>query len=421
MKLQMGTKNLDKTRWILLAGAMLICATCAWKQLWSITFNPLQDVYHISVDFLNSTYSIYSLLATLLMLLAGMLVDRFGAGIMIFTGAVTYFVGMALPGISSSPYAFAIGYIIFLSWSDQVVYVGAMSNLAKAFPDRRGLTMSMAAVGISLGEIVFPPLCQKFIETMGLSGQFWMMALILTAVCLIGLLLCPTPPDDYLPEGFQLSGEGEDDAENPDVDKPKGFIQKDWKMMLKDPAFYILFIISIIGAMTGIMLMSQSSWMAQEIAQVTPAQGAWLVSAGGVAAFVGKLFCGWLGDKINRLNLMIVIFVVMAIVMIMMLFCEGKAIYFVVVMLLGVFFSGGFSATTPAITSDLFGTKYFALNFSIIMCSLPIGMATVPWIATLGLKTGSFVVTFGIEAVVSIIALILSFILKKIRNGRLDI
>lgn len=422
MRLQMSTNNFDKKRWLLLIGALLICVTCSWKQLWSITFNPLQDIYGISVDFLNSTYSIYSLLATLLMLLAGKLVDRFGASIMIFTGAISYFIGMALPGISSSPYAFAIGYIIFLSWSDQVVYVGAFDHLAKAFPDRRGITMSAASVGISLGGMVLPVLCQGLIDKIGFSAQFWIMAMILCGVCLIGLILCPKPPEGYVPAGYKIPDPAEEEQKELEEENARpGFVQKDWKMMLKDPAFYIYFIIAILGAMTGVMLMSQSSWMAQEIAQVTPAQGALLVSGLGLAAFVGKLFFGWLGDKIGRLNLMIIVFIIMTIVMVLLLFCEGKALYFVIVFWIGVFASGGISSSMPAITSDLFGTKFFALNFAIIMCSLPIGQAIVPWVATLGLKTGSFVVTFGIEAVAGAVGIVLCLILKKIRNGRLDV
>lgn len=414
MEQQISTRK----RLICLIGAFLILSTCSWKQLWSITFNPLISDYGFTAQSLAGTYSTYALLATVLMLAGGKLIDHFGTNIIIISGAVAYLIGEVLPGIIHTQFAFALGYILFLSWADNVVYIGTFENLSAVFHGRRGLVMSLAAVGMSAGEIALPPFSQKLITSYGLSIQFFVVGILLCLACLIGLVMCPGK------KRTQRTGE-DDSEENAEteavVSQNSDFIQKDWKMMLKDIGFWLYFILVIFSGITGIMLISQCSWMAQDIIKISPTQGAWLVSALAVSMFFGKLFWGWLGDKIGRLNLLILMFIVMTVAMIGIVFSgEGRAVQFIGCMLVGVFSSGGLSGVTPAIVSDMFGTKHFALNFSIVMCALPIGQAAVPWIANIAAR-GNYVLAFSIEVIVAAAGVALAIALKKAKTGKLDI
>lgn len=412
MKFQIKAINLDKRRWMFLAVGIVILITISFKNLWSVTLDPIIDTFGATDEFMATIYTAYTVTGFCFMLIGGKCVDRFGPTLVIMSAVFGYLIGMGLPAIIHSPLSFGIGYIIFLSYCDQVLYVAVFANIAKLFPDKRGTTMAITSVGISLGGAILPPLCQFLLSSYGLAVQFGVMGVLLAAICAVGLILFPEPSSDYLPSGYVA------EAETKKEDK---FEEKDWKGLLKDPGFYMYFFLVALGGAAGIMLISQCSWLAQDVVKVSAAQGAWLVSALSVCMMIGKLVLGFLSDKVKSLNVIVLIFVIFSVIMIgLTMSGEGRTMLFMGCMIVGAFAAGGSSAMTPVVIADLFGTKNFAFNLSIIMLALPIGQAVVPWIANIG-RSGNFVLLFTVEAVLSIIGLVIAIILRKIKIKNLNI
>lgn len=412
MKFQIKPINLDKRRWLFLAVGIMILITLSFKNLWSVTLDPIIDTYGATDNYMATIYTIFTVTGFCFMLIGGKCVDRFGPTIVIISAMFGFLFGMGLPAVIHSPLSFGIGYVIFLAYADQVLYVAVFANIAKLFPDKRGTTMAITSVGISLGGSILPPLCEFLLSSYGLAVQFGVMGILLAGICAIGVVLFPEPSSDYLPSGYVAQN---DDAEE------KEFEEKNWKGLLQDPGFYMFFALVALGGAAGIMIISQCSWLAQDVVKVTPAQGAWLVSALSVCMMIGKLTLGFLSDKVKSLNVIVIIFTIFSIVFIgLTLSGEGRTALFMGCMIVGAFAGGGSSAMTPVVTADLFGTKNFAFNFAIVMLALPIGQAVVPWIANLG-RGGDFVTLFTVQAGISIAGLIIALILRKMKINKLDV
>lgn len=412
MKFQIKAINLDKRRWLFFAVGIMILTTLSFKNMWSITLDPIINTYGTTDTFMATIYTAFTVTGVCFMLIGGKCVDRFGPTLVIFSGIFGYLFGMGLPAIIQSPMAFGIGYVIFLSYCDQVLYVAVFANIVRLFPDKRGTTMAITNVGISLGSAIFPPLCEFLLSSYGLAVQFGVMGIILAGICAAGLVLFPEPGDDYLPSGFVASD---------NVAEEDGFEEKDWKGLLRDPGFYMYFILVALGGMSGIMIISQSSWLAQDVVKVTAAQGAWIVSALSVCMVIGKLTLGFLSDKIKSLNVIVIIFLFFSVSMIgLTMSGEGRTALFIGCMIIGAFAGGGSSAMAPVVVADLFGTKNFAFNFSIVMMALPLGQAAVPWVANIG-RAGNFAVLFAVQAGISVVGLIIALILRKTKIKKLNI
>ena len=401
---------------------ILLMATLSYGYTWSLMINPMIEFRGATDQLMATIYSVNMVAVSIFTLVGGKLLDRFGSGKIIFSGILAMVIGQIFCSFWTSTLGFALCYVILMGWHGSVVYLAVYDNIMKLFPDKKGTAVAIAGMGIPGGAIFMSPMCQWLIDNFGFDTQFLIMGVIVGAVGFISLFFFFTPPEGYVPEGYAaLEKQPVTEDRTVRESAQEGFVQKDWKMMIKDPSFYLLLILPLFGTIAGTIISFQMSWLAQDIVKVTAAQAAWMVSAVSMANTLGKLFWGSIADKLGRLNVNIIIYACMAIITLMLMFAkEGMAIYFMICCIGTIFLYGGTSAIMAPLTSDLFGSKNFGFNFSIVYQAVVAAGIIGPWVAAFARGSGNLAIVFGIGAATSAVALAASLILRAKKKDSIE-
>jgi OFA family oxalate/formate antiporter-like MFS transporter len=86
---------------------------------------------------------------------------------------------------------------------------------------------------------------------------------------------------------------------------------------------------------------------------------------------LGRLFWGMVSDKLGRINTLIVLLVIAAVLSLLVNAANGYWIY-VLIALIG-FSYGGLLSNFPSLTADLFGAKHMATNYGFVLLGFGAG------------------------------------------------
>src|SRR5262249_41493410 len=219
--------------------------------------------------------------------------ERFGAPVVVAVGAVAMAAGIASLGLVGRPWQL---YPVFLVMS---VRWGAMSggalNILGApwFQRRRGLAVSLAFNGATLGGVLVAPVLLELVGRLGFARALGIAALAQLAV-LLALAAA------VLRRGPETLGMGPD-GDAPRAATPRGTAVADrgWRGdALRTWRFWS------VSAPLALGLAAQGGGLAPPVALVTPplraGGAARVVSATTAAALIGRLATGFVVDRLNR-------------------------------------------------------------------------------------------------------------------------
>ena len=177
--------------------------------------------------------------------------------------------------------------------------------------------------------------------------------------------------------------------------------EKDWKELPKDPVFWVMTALFFSGCFFGMMVISQASPIAQNMAGMSAAAAASVVSVLAVFNVASRFICGTLSDKIGRINtLTITLFVAMGGLFVLLIAGSSTFGVFAGISMLG-FAYGSFLAIFPGFTVDQFGAKDNSLKYGLIYWGLaaggffgPIAMSKI--YAASGSYRMAFIVAIGV-------------------------
>ena len=308
---------------------------------------------------------------------AGWIVDRFGprrlmlAGILMAGGAL---VGLGAVSAVSAFYVFyffnALGYVCGGPLPNQVL-------LSRWFDKARGKAMGIAYLGIGVGGAIVPLL------SAWLTGRFaWRVSLQLVGVLIV---LIAFPLAFVVPERRESS-----ETHRPtrmSTDQSIG-------TLLTSPAFYLL----AIGSMCSIAAVGGTNQhlklflsLDRGFAQRDAAQIISLVLAISIA---GRLFMGWLADRVPVKHVMLLIYALVAgSVPLLLAGASRPAMYaFAVVFGLGL---GGEYMIIPLMAGELFGLEVLGRVMGIVLTADGVAEATAPMlVGYLRDQSGSYTTGF---------------------------
>jgi len=193
-----------------------------------------------------------------------------------------------------------------------------------------------------------------------------------------------------------------------------------WTQMLKQPSFYVIYIMMTMVAFGGLVVTSQL----KEIAgfyKVDKVIIAWGLSAAILAIQLNRIvngltrpLWGWISDHIGRENAMFSAFLIEGIAIWGWLQTIHRPVMFVLLSSLVFFAWGEIFSLFPSITADLFGRRWATTNYGIVYTAK--GTAAIfsaPVAAYVMLKTGSWVPVFYVMVACDIIAAFMALLWLK--------
>ncbi|MEZ6190173.1 MAG: OFA family MFS transporter [Phycisphaerales bacterium] len=296
-------------------------------------------------------------------------------------------------------------------------YVCPIAALVKWFPSAKGLVVGIAVAGFGFGAYIFkdPNVgAAGYIGSRGISEFF----LVHGVICLVGItagaMLLRNPPNAAAPKTGGASGGGGDST---------------WRDTLRQPSFYLLWLMYFSGAMAGLMVIGITKGFIQEqLINAAVKAGATLndelkalcstkgLTAVGVLSIfnaVGRIVWGLVSDKIGRTPSFVVLFLFQAVAMALLGLVSTDVALYTIASIIG-FNYGGIFALFPSATADLFGAKNVGANYGWLFTSY--GIAGVIGIAAGNVAkttTGSYSAAFILAAVLCVASAGLAVILAR--------
>jgi OFA family oxalate/formate antiporter-like MFS transporter len=410
--------DLKTKRWLVLIASILINLCIGSGYAWSVFAKPmvahLSAVTGVAVTAAAATlaFTISNLFGPVTMIIGGSVQDKFGPRWVIFAGAFIFGGGVFLTGFTTSTTWLYLSYGTMMGLGMGLIYSCTIANTVKFFPDKRGLVAGLATAGYGTGSIIVPPLANSMINSMGIMATFRTLGIAYFIIIAVGSFFVMTAPPGYKPEGWTPPA--------PAAGSAVSGVDKNWNQMLADPMFYVLLLMIMIGAFSGLMIISQASAIAQEMTKVTAAVAAVAVSMIALANTGGRLFWGWVSDMIGRYNALTIMYIISAVSVFALTASPSYSLFLVEAMLIALCF-GGIMGIFPALTADMFGPKNNGVNYGIMFTGFAIAAYLGPMTAAkVRIATGGYVTAFIVAAVLSIAGILLTQLVRYKQKKNLE-
>ena len=401
-------------RWIqLVAGIVAMMAIANLQYAWTLFTKPIQAHLHVTLVAVQWTITLFVALETWLVPFEGYLVDKIGPRLMLGVGAILVGLGWIGAGraetIRSLYFWYALGGV-----GAGAVYGGTIGNALKWFPDYRGLCVGLTAGAYGIGTATTVSPIAAMLKSSGYQHTFIVWGFIQGVVVLIAALFLAKPPEGWTPPNWK-----EKEAKIKTKVRTSA-VDITPLQMLRQPSFYVLYLMLTMLAFGGIVVTVQLNPMASSyhVDNVVVAFGMTaLVMAITVDRILNGLtrpFWGWVSDHIGRENAIFISFILEAIAVFALLQLIGHPVWFVVLSGLCFFAWGNIYSLFPSITGDLYGSKWATTNYGLLYTAK--GLATLfaaPGAAWLFSRTGSWTKVFWAMIVCDLIAAFMALLWLK--------
>ena len=393
-------------RWLMVAAALVLQLCLGVLYAWSVFRAPLMKEFGWTVKEAGYPYMASLFFFAVGMIFAGRWQDKAGPRKVAIFGGLLLGAGAILAGaVGTTIGGMVFAYGILGGLGVGFAYVTPIATCIKWFPDMRGTITGLAVFGFGAGTLVFGPLINKLVGSIGIASTFYTLGVIfIVAVCGAGSLF-KVPPAGYKPAGW-----------NPPAAAASAVTKVDWtpNEMVGNGQFWLLWIIYFFGAAAGLMIIGQAVPIGLEVAKLDKA-----VAAGGLGIMallngLGRLAHGSISDKLGRTKTVMLMFAEYIIAFVLILPQSDTFLKWLVGICIVGFAYGGYLALMPSITADYFGTKSLGTNYGYLFtawgCAGLGGPYMIDYIKT---TTGAFTNAMYAITVVCVLGIVLTFISKK--------
>ena len=389
-------------RWFVAAAAVImqLCLGAAYG--WSVFVQPLVKSEHWSLPQVSATFSLAIFCLGLGTVIGGAWQDRVGPRVVASVAGVLYGLGYLVAAYAVKSHSLAgvyVGYGVLSGIGMGMGYICPIATLVKWFPEKRGLMTGIAVCGYGMGALVMSTIAAPRIASAGVPATFVMLGLTYAVLVVAAAQFYRNPPTGLTSAASSTASE-----------KVKNFATRE---ALRTPQFWLIWTMLFVNVSAGIMIISQASPMAQQIAGLTPVAAAGVVGVIAIFNGLGRVAWAAASDYLGRTRVFVVLFTLQMLVFFMLPHVHTAALFTVAVALVGFAYGGGFG-TLPSLTADMFGAKNIGGIYGAILLAWGMGAIPSPMlIAYVRQQTGQYTMAIYIIAVVMLASVALPLLLRK--------
>jgi len=390
-------------RWFQLVSAVVAMVMIANLQYaWTLFTTPLMTNLKVSLTVVQYAFTLFIMFETFVQPLGGYMLDRFGSRSMFILAGLLIGFGWTMMGQAQSVAALYFYYAVAGTGAG-IIYGGSLSVAIRWFPDRRGLASGLIAAGFGMGSMPFVPVIASILDNGGVSQAFMYTGIFQGGLIVVIAFLLRYPP------GSKMPNKKEEVAK---LDQSKiGFGPT---QMLKTPHFWLIWSMFFAVNVGGLIITANTKPFGTKM-HIAAAYITLAVMVNSFANGTGRLFWGWISDRLGRYKTMFVCFGLNAVFLFLLPTLGSKSNIMYVICLAFVMFTwGALFSLFPSVNVDVFGATYAASNYGFLYSAK--GIASI-----LGGGLGAYLATsfgwnvvFSVAGVFSLYAAIMSLVLPRI-------
>ena len=390
----------QKNRWFILAASIITNLALGAGYAWSVFQTALLEVNTgWTLTETSLAFSISFAMVPVGMIICGPIVDKHGGKKVVLVAGILFGLGMFLTGFASSIIMLYLTYGIILGLGIGAGYGTATALTVKWFPDKKGLAGGLTAAGFGSGAIILAPIATRMIESVGVNTTFKILGIVLLVVICGASFMMENPPVNV-----PLVGEATQTGKN-------------YKEMLKEPNFWILWAVYAFAATSGMMVIGHAANLAS---YYSLGVGAVIVMVVGLANTLGRIFWGSVSDKLGRYKTVMMMFVVSGTGLMLLNFTTTLGKFAGILGLIFIALSfGGFLGSFPGITAENWGASKSASNYGWMFTAYGIAAIFGPSLASsIRESTGSYSMALVISAGMAVIgAIMILWYMKRLEKN----
>jgi MFS transporter, OFA family, oxalate/formate antiporter len=396
-------------RWVQMGACMIAMMAIANLQYaWTLFTESLTSSLHATLAAVQIAFAAFIFCETWLVPFEGYLVDRLGPRVIISIGGLLVGAGWIGSGYCYTTTGLYIWYAIG-GIGVGAVYGGCTGNVLKWFPDHRGLCTGVVSGAYGIGTALTVAPIERMIKASGYRHAFIFWGTVQGIIVILAAMFIVAPAKDWLPRTWK-----------PVARVYQASTDRTWLEMVKQPSFYLIYVMMTLVAFGGLVVTSQL----QEIAdfyKVDRTIIAWGLSAAILAIQVNRIvngltrpLWGWISDHVGRENAMFTAFLTEGIAVWAWLHTANRPVMFILLSSVVFFAWGEIFSLFPSLTADLYGRRWATANYGIVYTAK--GTASIfagPVAAYVMFKTGSWVPVFYVMIACDVIAAFMALLWLK--------
>jgi MFS transporter, OFA family, oxalate/formate antiporter len=369
----MSASNQPKSmnRWIPVLACVIIQLCLGTAYIWSVFQSGIAaKLFNGDNASAALTFSLLLGVLTVGSTIGGRLQDKSGPRPVIMWGGIVLGAGFILASLTTSaaPWMLWVTYGVVGGFGMGMIYSTLIACCQKWFPDKRGMITGIIVSALGFGGVIFTPIARTLIKSVGELQTFAWLGGIFIVVCVGGSFFVSNPPVGFKPAGWVPKA------------SRHNIIHQDFTPgeMLKTPQFYIVTGTLLLACMAGLMMIGFASpiAVAKGLTVEVAAIGVMIIS---IFNSMGRLFWGWVSDRLGRKNTIMLLLAMTAVIILLVNLAAG---YMILVLIAVVGFSyGGFLGVFPALTADFWGARNMGMNYGIVLLGFGIGAIASSYIA----------------------------------------
>ena len=378
---------------------------------WSLIKGKIGESFGWDKARLNDPYAVCCLVFAFTMIFAGRCQDKFGPRITASIGGLLVGAGFFIASSTTDYWSWIIGFGVLAGIGIGFGYSSATPPALKWFPPAKtGLIAGLVVAGFGLAPVYLAPLTEHLVT----QGVLHTMAVysILFAVVVFGLAqLLQNPPPGYVATSPV--------AANAPLKPAVANVGP--AEILRQPAFWLLWVIYFIGSGAGLMVIASVSSMAKK----TMGSGAFIaVAVMAVGNAAGRIVAGLLSDKIGRRWTLMLVLLIQAALMFIAIpvtaSTDGAKFIIVLVATLIGFNYGANLSLFPSFAKDLWGLKNFGMNYGVLFTAWGVGGFVLSRLSQMlsAQSGGSYQSSFITAGILLLVGSALTFLIKTPRVHR---
>ncbi|MCS7020052.1 MAG: MFS transporter [Cytophagales bacterium] len=411
-------KNIFYGWWVLLALVLIYMVTNGILLNTMPLFTPqLLDEFNLDNQQVSRPAQILYLMVAFLAAFVGILLDKYSPKAVMLAGAIILLIGLAGFASAGSFLHIQIAYVLYAFALTLAGIVTSMYLITQWFVKYRGLAVGIFLMGSSFGGALFNKIAGWGIAVVGWRNAAW----ILLGCAVVGMLLplvllVRNKPSDMglLPDGATTTHFSAYAQTNHTGISLAEAVRK--------PYFYLLLIATatLWFCITGVV--NHQVLFIEKDLQQTKEMVTNVTALFFLCSIVGKLLFGWLGDRYNKLFIMLLSIVNLLIGTVLLRYLASlpPAMMYVYAVVYGIAFSGAFTMIQVVVAEVYNGNSYGKILGIFTMVDTLAGSMGIRVLGVMRKDSGSYIDSFNVMIVLCIFACLCVLALQFMKKPQIS-